>query len=227
MMTDSPLRTHTWQASSWFYKTRMRLGRTSKLSAGETLVISRCFPSSSSWAHWRREAEPGSGGATLSTAVFYSPCLQVDRFQIVRDQGLVQKERCGNSHSDDGWGPRRDRCLAPSRLCSAALPQRCRAPRTTAAVTWTQRGGAGDAPQPIAAPGKPCTCVESGPVWREGMCPAGEPASRPRVTCRLCAVRFNWESATNHLLKEHSVVLLKKRWWEEKDVHWLISSSSA
>ena len=172
------------------HETRMRLGHTSKLSAGETLVISRCLSSSSSWAHWRREAEPGSGAATLSTAVFYSPCLQVDRLQIVRDQGLVQKERCGNSHSDDGWGPRRDRCLAPSRLCSAALPQRCRALRTLPRWRRLRGGGDGDASQPIAAPEKPYTCVESSLCGERGCVLQVNPGPGPDMSPVFCETYF-------------------------------------
>lgn len=125
---DSPLRTHTWQASSWFRKHRWG---SSKRPCPSCLLekhfSSPRSSSSSSSVYRRREAEPGSGAATLSTAVFYSPCLQVDRFQIVRDQGLVQKERCGNSHSDDGWGPHWDRRLAPSRL---VISVQCGSPST-------------------------------------------------------------------------------------------------
>ena len=57
--------------------------------------------------------ERGSGTATVSTAVFYSLCVQVERFQIVLGEGTARIGRCGNSHSDDGWGPHWDRRLAP------------------------------------------------------------------------------------------------------------------
>lgn len=162
-------------------KTLMRSERTSlsKLSVGETLLISRCFSSSSSSSSAYLEERSWAGAAALSTAAFYSPRLKADRFQIVRDQGLVQRESCGNSHSDDGWEPRWDRCLAPSRLISAALLQRCRAPRTLA--RWRRdRGRELAARRSQSQPLKGPTRVLNS-VWTErGMCLTGEPRSRLR-----------------------------------------------
>lgn len=143
-------------------ETLMRSERTclSKLSFGETLLISRCFSSSSFSSSVYLEERSWAGAAALSTAAFYSPRLKADRFPTVRDQGLVQRESCGNSHSDDGWGPHWDRCLAPSRLISAALLQRCRAPRTL--PRWRRDRGArvSGASQPIAVAQRSNTCVE-------------------------------------------------------------------
>lgn len=165
-------------------KTLMRSERSSlsKLTVGETLLISRCFSSSSSSSSGYLEGRSWAGAAALSTAAFYSPRLKAERFQIVRDQCLVQRESCGNSHSDDGWGPRWDRCLAPSRLISAALLKRCRAPRTL--PRWRRDRGArvSGASQPIAAAQRSNTCVEPR-LDRGGMCLTGEPRSRLRMTC--------------------------------------------
>lgn len=190
MMMDSPLRTHTWQASSWFTKHEWGSGTRPSCPLEKHLSsLDVCHPPPPGLTGGEK-AEPGSGAATLSTAVFYSPCLQVDRLQIVRDQGLVQKERCGNSHSDDGWGPRRDRCLAPSRLCSAALPQRCRALRTL--PRWRRRrgGGVGDASQPIAAPEKPYTCVESSLCGERGCVLQVNPGPGPDMSPVCCETYF-------------------------------------
>lgn len=188
---DSPLRIHTWQASSWFRKHRWGPSKRPCPSC----LLEKHF-SSKDVSHpppprlpvllLLSLLEERSWAGALSTAAFYSPCLQTDRFQVVRDrdQGLVQRERCGNSHSDDGWGPRWDRRLAPSRLVSAALLHRCRAPRTL--PLWLRRhkrAGVSGASQPIATPQKPNTCVWTPSGQRGGMCLTGEPGSRLRMTC--------------------------------------------
>lgn len=126
--------------------TRVEQTSLSKLSSTEALLISRCASSSSpssspsSSAHRRREAETDSDAATVSTAAFYSLCLQVER-----DESLLPWERCGNSHSDDGWEPQwHRRLVSPTHNLQVQVWCRCAVRLVPCALRTAQRNCRGD-----------------------------------------------------------------------------------
>lgn len=151
---DSPLRTHTRLASSWFQRTRLRAEQTSffRQSPGESLLISKYLSSSSSsLAHRRREAE------------LVQRHSQLQRF-IVRVSGWTNSRWCeiraGFKHTalvipivDDGWRPRWDHLLAsPCPVLSVRLSFSAAARYWHCCGDVGREGGCYGAPQPNAAP---------------------------------------------------------------------------